>query len=261
MSAGWPASPSFGPGSRSRTGAAIPGDQTLGDLRMAAVQIITSAARLRTKEGDQFDLADFLARVASSAATNIGGPEALLAGRSGSWEADDVRQLIEGTIGYDRLQWHLYRTEPIKVALNVAELIELSDRRLGLLGFDAASDAVCDAVWMELNRGPAVDDRIDELLESLEQRYTDEYRRTTAIASTKLFSSWRRRWGCRRLRSSWTSIRNQRGGTNRPSTIPISRATRCCPTVGARSLGRHPAERCHRRFQRHQTTTTWIKKR
>lgn len=152
------------------------GKQTLDDLRTAAIKIVTSAARLRTANGDQYDVAELIANIVSSAAANLGGPEVLLARRPGSWEADYLRQLIEGTIGYDPLDWHKYRTEPIRVTLNVAELFELSDLHPGLLGFDAAADAICNEVWSELGQGPASDSRVDELLEHLERRYTEAYR-------------------------------------------------------------------------------------
>jgi hypothetical protein len=42
----------------------------LGDLRAAAIKIITSAARLRTADGQPYDMADFIAGVVSSVAAN-----------------------------------------------------------------------------------------------------------------------------------------------------------------------------------------------
>ena len=121
-----------------------------------------------------------------------------------------MRQLIDGTIGYDPLHWHTDRTEPIKVMLNVAELIELSDLRPSLLGFDAASHTVSQKVRMELVGGRRRDSRIGVLLANLGQRCAEEHQRS-AIAYTRPFARWRRRCNCRRSRSSWTSIRNHRG--------------------------------------------------
>jgi hypothetical protein len=37
----------------------------------------------------------------SSAAAEPGSSDALIAGRPGSWEADRVRQLVKGTVGWD----------------------------------------------------------------------------------------------------------------------------------------------------------------
>jgi hypothetical protein len=45
------------------------------------------------------DLAGWLAGVLCQAAAQVGGIEALLAARPGSWEAELVRQLVYGTWG------------------------------------------------------------------------------------------------------------------------------------------------------------------
>ncbi len=50
---------------------------------------------------DQHDFGGWLAGVLSSAAAELGSSDALIAGRPGSWEADLVRQLIKGTVGWD----------------------------------------------------------------------------------------------------------------------------------------------------------------
>ena len=51
--------------------------------------------------GEQHDFGGWLAGVLSSAAAELGSSDALIAGRPGSWEADLVRQLVKGTVGWD----------------------------------------------------------------------------------------------------------------------------------------------------------------
>jgi hypothetical protein len=74
-----------------------------------AIRVLTEAARLRrprlirTDDGDfiddlmeasdQADWAEFVTQALAGAAANFGGVDAILAGRSGSWEAEGVRQL------------------------------------------------------------------------------------------------------------------------------------------------------------------------
>jgi hypothetical protein len=47
------------------------------------------------------DFAEWVAVALARTAARIGGTEALLAARPGSWEAGHVRALLEGTIGPD----------------------------------------------------------------------------------------------------------------------------------------------------------------
>lgn len=105
------------------------------------VAALTEAARA------DVDVADFLAHVASAVAANVGGIEQLLAGRSGSWEADLVRQLVAGTVGWDEQYLHEYRTEPVVVRVHVEDI--LTD--LGVAGlFEQAQDELDrrdNAVW------------------------------------------------------------------------------------------------------------------
>jgi hypothetical protein len=51
--------------------------------------------------GEQHDFGGWLAGVLSRAAAELGSSDALIAGRPGSWEADLVRQLVKGTVGWD----------------------------------------------------------------------------------------------------------------------------------------------------------------
>lgn len=104
-----------------------------------AVRVLTEAAQLprprlrRTDVGtwvedpdgehEQTDFADFIAGAITATAANMGGCEALLAGRSGSWEADLVRQLVAGTAGYDDEHLWGYRTTPLAMTLYVEEIV------------------------------------------------------------------------------------------------------------------------------------------
>lgn len=95
------------------------------DLQQQAVALLTAA---RTTHPDPqagpLDFADFLAAVLACVTANVGGVERLLAGRPGSWEADLVRQLVEGTVGSDEAYLLAYRTEPVVIHLNVARVVE-----------------------------------------------------------------------------------------------------------------------------------------
>jgi hypothetical protein len=112
------------------------------EAHAAAVTALTAAARLRHPDGDRIDFADLLASALASAAVNVGGADALIAGRPGSWEAAKVFELVTGTIGWDGSEGLRYRTEPIVVRVCVAEVAELD---YGLPGMDHAVAAVEEA--------------------------------------------------------------------------------------------------------------------
>jgi hypothetical protein len=50
---------------------------------------------------EQHDFGGWLAGVLAGAAAELGSSDALIAGQPGSWEADLVRQLVKGTVGWD----------------------------------------------------------------------------------------------------------------------------------------------------------------
>lgn len=105
------------------------------DLQGEAVRALTAAARLRRPDGTPIDFADFMAQATATAAANVGGAERLLAGRSGSWEADLVAALVSGTMQNEPDEWRRRRTDTVEVSLNVAEIVE---ERLSLIGLDQA---------------------------------------------------------------------------------------------------------------------------
>lgn len=129
--AGVPADVTADPVSATDRGAAAgpvgPEDEylrTLEALRGQVVAAVTAAARLRHPQNGQPDIADFLADALASAAANLGGVDALLAGRPGSWEADFISRLLHGTVGWNEEMLLDHRTEPVVVHLNVPRLVE-----------------------------------------------------------------------------------------------------------------------------------------
>lgn len=98
-----------------------PGTNTETDLPGRAVEILTAIARQTRTRGagthaettEPVDFAAIAAQVLTAVAANVGGIEELLAGRSESWEADLVRQLVDGTAASGRLV--LWRTDPVRL--------------------------------------------------------------------------------------------------------------------------------------------------
>ena len=85
------------------------------------VRALTQVARRCNSRGEPIDFADFIARVVAATAANVGGPDQLLAGRSGSWEASYLASLLQGTMGDRPVDWLWFRTEPLIVPLNIAD--------------------------------------------------------------------------------------------------------------------------------------------
>ena len=75
--------------------------QAIVALTAAAKQTRTVGAGTWNEHQEAADFAELAAIVLASVAANVGGTEELLAGRPGSWEADLVRQLVDGTAGGD----------------------------------------------------------------------------------------------------------------------------------------------------------------
>ena len=95
-----------------------------------AVGVLTRAIRLTRKRGDGTeepdDFADFLATALTAAAANVGSVDRVTEGRPGSWEARHIHELLRGMVGYEDEARVLigYRTDPVRVPLNVAQLVE-----------------------------------------------------------------------------------------------------------------------------------------
>jgi hypothetical protein len=110
-------------------------DEVLAD----AIRILTEAGRLRRSvfvrdeesrawvrdpvRTEPVDFAEFLTRAVAAAAANLGGVEALLAGRPGSWEAEHVRTMLHSTVGFDDAQLLGHRTEPVVLTVNAEAIL------------------------------------------------------------------------------------------------------------------------------------------
>lgn len=149
--------------------------RTWATLRSEAIRVLTTAAHESTNSPDGLDFADFLAQVLASTAANVGGPGRLLARRPGSWEASHIADLLRGTVGEEPDAWWSYRTQPLVITLNVAELIEKGDYHPRLLGL---ADAI-DTVGLRYTSADPDDDTVldawDSEIEQLIQRYQAEY--------------------------------------------------------------------------------------
>lgn len=162
------------------------------ELLADAVKAPTAAARLtwpRTGASGQpsngrGDWADFVTSALAGAAANIGGIEAALAGRPGSWEADGVRQLLISTVGHGEEHLLEHRTEPVVVDLYVDEILvdlgvwkgyddavhEIARRyeEAGLVssypvGQDVAEEAITDEQERRADELADLEDRLEQL--------------------------------------------------------------------------------------------------
>ncbi len=114
------------------------------ELLAAAVEVLTEAARLQrpvlerddaasttaghavwaeSDRSEPIDWAEFVTLALAGAAANIGGIDAILAGRPGSWEADGVRHLLTATVGHDEAHLMEHRTKPVVIDAYVDELL------------------------------------------------------------------------------------------------------------------------------------------
>lgn len=152
------------------------------------IGVLTSVARQTRMRGagsspatvEPVDFADIAAQVLTAVAANVGGIETLLAGRPGSWEADLVRQLVDGTAGYDGnlVRW---RTEPVRLPLDTYDT--LAD--FGIAGMyeqelNQAAAPTNDLSLTEAEHDAAQDlcDAINDLWDQDQAAYAEAYRAT-----------------------------------------------------------------------------------
>jgi hypothetical protein len=64
---------------------------------------------LRSAHAAGEDVAETIARACARLAAELGGTEAVLSNREGSWEASHIRDLLDGTIGADGEGLGMYR--------------------------------------------------------------------------------------------------------------------------------------------------------
>ncbi|WP_306358657.1 MULTISPECIES: hypothetical protein [unclassified Nocardia] len=178
----------------------------LARLRGDAIRALTQAARLKRRVGleedgkwEQIDFADLACQILSAVAANIGGIEALLAGRPGSWEAAKVRDLLYSAVGPNEDYLLEHRTEPVTVRLCVSEVAESAghseqfepspeerDRidtvAAEQLGMSVADYRALPSAEVYTRWVPLIPDgrRYDDELAAIEQRWDDSYERAVA---------------------------------------------------------------------------------
>lgn len=119
-----------------------------------AVRVLTEAARLTNQpvrqkpdgswepdldaEGLPIDWAAFVTSALAGAAANIGGVDAILAGRPGSWEAAVVRDALNAAVGHDEWDLWRHRTEPVNVVVHPERILFDMDSSAWFDEFDAA---------------------------------------------------------------------------------------------------------------------------
>jgi hypothetical protein len=107
------------------------GQRRYEDVLADAVRVLTEAARHTVTWCDEdgrehhhhADFAEFVTHAVAGAAANVGGVEEILFGRSGSWEADHVRQMLQSTVGCYEEYLVEHRTEPLTVVVAVDNLL------------------------------------------------------------------------------------------------------------------------------------------
>jgi hypothetical protein len=189
--------------------------RTYEQLLADAVRVLTEAAR-RTitwtypdgiEHREQAAWAEFVTHALAGAAANIGGIEAILAGRPGCWEADKVRDLLCATVGHDEQYLLAHRTEAVVVRVHVGDILHgLGVRTL----YDEAHDELerrADLIWARY-RVPGSEDvvslptpedqaelvdlaRLHEALDTQRARecaaYGEAFRANVLQAATELF--------------------------------------------------------------------------
>lgn len=153
-------------------------------LWKATVTTLTAAVRLTHPTTGPVDISDFLASALASVVANVGSLDRLIAGRPGSWESAILTQLASGSVGIDPTIEELapWRTEPVVVRLNVAQLVAESrldaapvDREGMLLDFDDAVAALPDP-WAD-GREPTDEEvaRWEAAQDALRHRYAEAF--------------------------------------------------------------------------------------
>lgn len=152
-----------------------------------AIAALTAAARQTRLRGkgtpaetvEPADFAAIVAQVLTAVAANVGSGETLLAGRSGSWEADLVRQLVNGTAGEDPDDLLSWRTEPVRLEFDAEDVFfdfGLSDlyEKESEQALEATYDE--DATDEQVDAAEALAAEIERLWEQDKAAYTEAYR-------------------------------------------------------------------------------------
>lgn len=134
--------------------------QAYAEKLAAAITVLTDAARIprprlkQLQDGtwvddpevapEQNDWAEFVTAALAGAAANIGGIDAILNGRPGSWEAKGLRQILTSTVGHDEEDLWGRRTEPIDITIYVDEIIADSYPRGALTDYDESVQEISE---------------------------------------------------------------------------------------------------------------------
>lgn len=190
------------------------------DLVAQAVQALTAAARRTRTRGagtpaeavEPVDFGEIACRVLTAVAANVGGVEALLAGRPGSWEAEHVRRIVHSTAGDNDENLLAWRTEPIHLVVDVEDVwwdfglhamheaeLEAAEQRARTIDFHVNGDT--DTHWVaseqeqahlasetgrpadswtaeDLETAERIAETIDTLAEQDKTAYFEAYQRT-----------------------------------------------------------------------------------
>jgi hypothetical protein len=189
------------------TGSARPRHRPREDVLADAIRVLTEAARLTrplpdseaaaaTRAAGQpaggesgrepADWAEFVSYALAGAAANIGGIEAALAGRPGSWEADGVRNLLISTVGYDEEYLLAHRTEALVFVLDIDDVLE----DLGAWKpYDDASQELVrryEAIGIATVTGVPGDPVTDDAVSRLEPATEEQERQAEEIAELEM---------------------------------------------------------------------------
>lgn len=166
------------------------------DVRADAIRVFSEVARIHLDD-NRIDFGEFVILAVAATAANVGGIEALLAGRPGSWEADYVRQMLHSTFGVDEQRLFEHRTEPLVVVVRVDNILndigyaalydnaemELSRREMAVAG----DGEVTDEQEAEFDRLAQLSERLDQLRISDWTAFGDTFKTNVLAAAGELY--------------------------------------------------------------------------
>lgn len=109
------------------------------------------------------DFAEVACHVITAVAANRGSVEALLETRSGSWEADCIRNIVIASAGVDEEVLHAYRTKPISIDLHSEGLADEIGLTTQMEMAIQSLEQQADSLQGELERDVATEGEITEL--------------------------------------------------------------------------------------------------
>lgn len=133
-----------------------PATRSVDELRVAAIDAVTellqmTAARQASPDApgaSSLDHAETIAGVLAGVAANLGGIAEVLAGRSGSWEAPLIADLLYGTLGGEEEALPRFRTRPIGLSCDPEFELDWRTDRQWSATWDAHHALLEDAVGL-----------------------------------------------------------------------------------------------------------------